>query len=1038
MVTWLLLFWLGGCIGSSTRNSQRYRVTLRKDPKIGLGLRLIKLKERVIILDIVSESPASRAAGGVLGIGDAIAAVNKVPVPPNSAVSFVQSMIINGGNVIELIIDKHWQHAARSGSSGRSAQTASRGSSSGSSQTTRKTWRYVIKLTRSAKQGFGLRLRKRADTPFIVIDGVIPNSPAAALNLIKPNDQIEAIDGGYLVDTSLDQVISYLREHTKVKLNLLSGSSTPAREFYVDLKIPATSTTFLGMELAFASHNNSVYIKRIFKSGIAAQDGRFALGDNLVAVAGLDVLSEVTKLGDGAVESVSNALKDGLRDKMRKFVTIRIKRVVLFDHSIQDELEQHASQAKKPQQRTRSSHEQNPNQKKRGRLPRYGEDYRVKIRKGPRGLGLKFTTKASGAAGRTRMAVVSSVGADMPAARLEIIRTGDVVVSFQGHSMRQRTNPIAVISQLAARSAVGTIVDVVFRRENNDGKTRRRKNGPRRFGRGAKASDERAQTLRPKSVSCEVISPKTLTRVFKHSNGHIPCVAAEFGPPISDEPGVIGRIVKSEPLNGCEPLEHAHDRRFKGSIVVMMRGSCYFNTKVINAQRAGAIGVVISQDPGNLELFSMGIDANAAAFQPEPVSIPAVMISHNHARILLNTSLENQVRFGFFGNYGDAHSVNNVDLAVPERDPFEMMLRFEQGSFDLRLGRPGIVGNVRARGGIKRIEHHVPFDALYHKTELVIPLRRTEICPVCHGKGGIEGGLKSCPVCGQTESPGRHVVHDHLGGSCSQQTERTCHVCHGHGEVLKTPKHICPHCHGQRTVSRNRQLNLTLPPGFPYKHTILFRSLGNESPYSEAGDVEVIIKYKTPTRFRRLGADLHATIHLDLFESLMGFTRRVQLPDNRTVSIVRRDKLCAPGTTFTFRGYGLPIFHSLKSGRQTNRNTRKTNYFIPQGQGSNHTHAGNSSGARADYGSLVVVAALRPKALEELSERQRLRVRNALKHAHQRPKGWTTQDSSFNDDLENDFTAAYSVKEANVTNLIRGINRFWFSSSAYKNDNTDT
>jgi hypothetical protein len=65
---------------------------------------------------------------------------------------------------------------------------------------------------------------------------------------------------------------------------------------------------------------------------------------------------------------------------------------------------------------------------------------------------------------------------------------------------------------------------------------------------------------------------------------------------------------------------------------------------------------------------------------------------------------------------------------------------------------------------------------------LRIPLTRKKICPICHGKGGIEGGLVQCPHCGHTHAPGRHVVHDKLGNVYSQQNEKTCHVCQGHGE----------------------------------------------------------------------------------------------------------------------------------------------------------------------------------------------------------------------------------------------------------------
>jgi DnaJ-class molecular chaperone/C-terminal processing protease CtpA/Prc len=1068
-VTACLLLLLIDCSGGRRGGSQRYRVTLRKHPQLGLGLRLVKLKSRVIILDIVPESPASKAAGGVLGVGDAIAAVNKVPVPPNSRVNTVQSMIIQGGQDIELIVDKDWQHAMRhsaaSGQSGQtharqSAQTHAPSSSSPSSQFSRRsTWRYPISLTRTVATGFGLRLRKRADTPFIVVDGVVADSVAARLNMIKPNDQIEAIDDRYLVDASLDDVISYLRKHIKVRLKMVvSGSIGPIREHHLNVNIALPKRhAFLGLKLRYSNHNKSIFIERIFRSGVAAKDGRLAVGDNIVAVRGLDIAGEVAKFGEGAVASVLKVFKDTktAAEKGRS-VPIRVKRMVSFNVAIQDRLQRIADEANGAAQHHHHHHQHQQQQhKRRTRIPRFGEEYRAKIQKGPRGIGLKFTTKGSKEHNRAKTALVSSVVPGMPAEKLNLIQTGDSVVSFQGYSMRRRADPISIIAQLASRAPVGSVIDMVFRRESERSRRTPQKGKARRFGSGAASSEERAQTLRPLSVSCEVISPVSLARVFKRSNGNVACAAAAFGPPISDEPGTIGRFVRSEPVHGCGPLVGANDGRFKGAIVVMRRGTCYFNTKAVNAQRAGAVGVVVSQDPDEATLFPMGIDADAATFQPEPVSIPAVMISHKDARILLNATLGSQVRFGLFGNYGNTNGTHDVGSAVPERNPFELMLRFEQGSFDLRMGKPGIVGNPRAKGRRKILTQTVPFSALYRRTKIVVPLKRTELCPVCHGKGGVEGGLKSCPKCGHTEHPGRHVVHDHLGRTCSQQTEKTCLICHGHGEVLKAPKHTCPHCHGHRVVSSDRLLNVTLLPGFPDGHSVLFRNFGDETPHNEPGDIEITVKHQDVKGFVRRGADLHATIHLDLLEALLGFKRSIQLPDNRVVNIERRDKLCAPGTVFTFRGFGLPIFQMQQ--KQRRRNARRANQFIEDGsvptehqdeeekeKKREKEKSGASNRAKDNYGALVVIAALRPNALETMTERRRKRLRDALKSAPGRRQqqewsagsGRTNSDSSSRkaDPRESlfDDSIRYTVKEANITNLIRGINRVWFSSAAYK------
>ena len=68
-------------------------------------------------------------------------------------------------------------------------------------------------------------------------------------------------------------------------------------------------------------------------------------------------------------------------------------------------------------------------------------------------------------------------------------------------------------------------------------------------------------------------------------------------------------------------------------------------------------------------------------------------------------------------------------------------------------------------------------------------------------------------MCGNCQTIYRHVVYDKIGQKCSQQHEKTCHVCLGHGEVLKTPKHRCPHCQGHRVVPDNQFLTVKILPG---------------------------------------------------------------------------------------------------------------------------------------------------------------------------------------------------------------------------------
>jgi len=95
---------------------------------------------------------------------------------------------------------------------------------------------------------------------------------------------------------------------------------------------------------------------------------------------------------------------------------------------------------------------------------------------------------------------------------------------------------------------------------------------------------------------------------------------AEFGPPL-DAVGLTGAVVRAKddtgaPSDACEPLVNAAD--VSGSIALVDRGTCAFVLKVLNAQEAGAIAVIVANNAGD-SILTMGGDDPA-------VMIPSVFV----------------------------------------------------------------------------------------------------------------------------------------------------------------------------------------------------------------------------------------------------------------------------------------------------------------------------------------------------------------------------------------------------------------------------
>ncbi|MDP3762108.1 MAG: M36 family metallopeptidase [Ramlibacter sp.] len=92
---------------------------------------------------------------------------------------------------------------------------------------------------------------------------------------------------------------------------------------------------------------------------------------------------------------------------------------------------------------------------------------------------------------------------------------------------------------------------------------------------------------------------------------------AEFGPALTST-GVTGNVVTTTPADGCTTISTV----LTGKVAVIDRGACNFSIKALNAQTAGADAVIIANNQGGTDIFTMGGTERR-------VRIPAAMISQN-------------------------------------------------------------------------------------------------------------------------------------------------------------------------------------------------------------------------------------------------------------------------------------------------------------------------------------------------------------------------------------------------------------------------
>lgn len=148
--------------------------------------------------------------------------------------------------------------------------------------------------------------------------------------------------------------------------------------------------------------------------------------------------------------------------------------------------------------------------------------------------------------------------------------------------------------------------------------------------------------------------------------GTYPAQPASFGPSVPNA-GLPGNIVAAvdgggvSTLDGCEPFTNA--AAIAGNIALVDRGNCNFTVKTVNAQNAGAIGVIVANNAAGLP--PMGGDDPA-------VNIPSIGITQAlgndiRTQLALPTNVSGELGFdlaaplaGSNGGFVRMHAPNPV------------------------------------------------------------------------------------------------------------------------------------------------------------------------------------------------------------------------------------------------------------------------------------------------------------------------------------------------------------------------------------------
>ncbi|HEY6984086.1 molecular chaperone DnaJ [Reyranella sp.] len=223
--------------------------------------------------------------------------------------------------------------------------------------------------------------------------------------------------------------------------------------------------------------------------------------------------------------------------------------------------------------------------------------------------------------------------------------------------------------------------------------------------------------------------------------------------------------------------------------------------------------------------------------------------------------------------------------------------------FGANRGRPG---GPRAdmRGQDLRFNLEITLEQAYAGTEATVRVPSSVTCESCHGAGAEPGSKPhQCQTC-----HGRGRLRAQQGFFT---VERTCHACHGVGQVIDKP---CRACAGQGRVRRDKTLKVNIPAGVEDGTRIRLSGEGEAGTRGgPAGDLYVFLSVRRNPLFEREGADIHCRVPISMVQATLGSSIDVPTLDGKMARI-NIPAGAQGGHQFRLRGKGMPVVRSTQHG----------------------------------------------------------------------------------------------------------------------------
>ena len=225
-------------------------------------------------------------------------------------------------------------------------------------------------------------------------------------------------------------------------------------------------------------------------------------------------------------------------------------------------------------------------------------------------------------------------------------------------------------------------------------------------------------------------------------------------------------------------------------------------------------------------------------------------------------------------------------------------------------GRSGGSRQARQeRGRDISVDIEIDFSESIFGAERDILLTKSSKCLTCSGSGAMPGSqMDNCKACG-----GKGKINETRRSFIGVfTTTRICDVCHGKGQIPKTPCHTCQ---GVGITERQHDIAVKIPAGIEDGEMVRLSGMGEAVAGGVTGDLYVKVHVKPHPFIRKAGLNLETDLKIRLSDALLGAEINLKTLDGDLA--LKIPEGTNTGEVLRIKGKGVP-----------NENSRRGDFFV--------------------------------------------------------------------------------------------------------------